>query len=247
MEVHPPHHPLHSWKDFWIHLGTITAGLLIALGMEQGVEALHRVHQRHELERDLHTEAVRNEQILGNDIRVLQADSTYLLGERRNVDALRHGVSPASLPQLAKPNDEDPFLPSAGAWSSARDSGQLALLPREQTSVFEELYAQREFLQQAVLEWFKVSDELRTFTLKAQENISGENTDIAKLTPAQRDEFSDLLSKLIVKIDSLMGNMDFYKKENDAVIRGVATVDELPQHVLAPASEAPQPSTIKTE
>jgi hypothetical protein len=41
MEVHPPHAPLHSWKDFWIHLGTITIGLLIAISLEQSVEALH--------------------------------------------------------------------------------------------------------------------------------------------------------------------------------------------------------------
>ena len=32
MDVHPPQHPLLRWRDFWVHLGTITAGLLIALG-----------------------------------------------------------------------------------------------------------------------------------------------------------------------------------------------------------------------
>jgi hypothetical protein len=239
MDVHPPHQPLHSWKDFWIHLGTITAGLLIAIGLEQSVEAIHRVHQRHELERDLYAEAVRNDQILSHDIRVLKVDNTYLLAERGNVDALRRGVSPASLPPLTKPHYEDPFLPSAGAWSSARDSGQLALLPREQTSVFEELYAQRDFLQQAILEWFKASDDVRTFILQEQDNAYGGQVDPAKLTSAQRDEYSALLSKLIVKIDTLAGDMDFYKKENTAVIRGISTVDELHQHVLTHPSDTP--------
>jgi hypothetical protein len=60
MEVHPPHQPLHSWKDFWIHLGTITIGLLIAIGLEQSVEALHHHHERRVLEADLRTEAGKN-------------------------------------------------------------------------------------------------------------------------------------------------------------------------------------------
>jgi hypothetical protein len=24
MDVHAPHGAMHSWKDFWVHLGTIT-------------------------------------------------------------------------------------------------------------------------------------------------------------------------------------------------------------------------------
>jgi len=145
MDVHPPHHPLHSWKDFWIHLGTITAGLLIAIGLEQSVEAVHRVHERHQLERDLHAEAVRNAQILQHDLQLLNSDRDYALALKANVDALRHGAAPASIRQ---PQSGDPFLTSAGAWASARDSSQLSLLPREQTSMYEELYAQRDYLQQ---------------------------------------------------------------------------------------------------
>ncbi len=53
MEVHELHERLHSWKDFWIDLGTITIGLLIALGLEAGVEQIHHVEQRHELEEEL--------------------------------------------------------------------------------------------------------------------------------------------------------------------------------------------------
>jgi hypothetical protein len=49
LDVHPPEHPAHSWRDFFIHIGTICLGLLIAIGLEQAVEALHRDHQRHEL------------------------------------------------------------------------------------------------------------------------------------------------------------------------------------------------------
>jgi hypothetical protein len=59
IDVHVPH-ATHTWKDFWIHLGTIAAGLLIAISLEQSVEALHRLHERHVLEADLQVEARRN-------------------------------------------------------------------------------------------------------------------------------------------------------------------------------------------
>jgi hypothetical protein len=39
LDVHAPHEPIHTWKNFFIHLATISIGLLIAIGLEQTVEA----------------------------------------------------------------------------------------------------------------------------------------------------------------------------------------------------------------
>jgi len=41
LDVHPPHEAAHTWKDFLIHIATIVIGLLIAIGLEQTVEAIH--------------------------------------------------------------------------------------------------------------------------------------------------------------------------------------------------------------
>jgi hypothetical protein len=246
MDVHPPHHPLHSWKDFWIHLGTITAGLLIAIGLEQSVEAVHRVHERHQLEYDLHDEAVRNAQILQHDLQVLRSDRDNSLALKANVDALRHGADPASLASLQQSDAGDPFLTSAGAWASARDSAQLSLLPREQTSMYEELYAQRDYLQQTSLELFKAQDDIASFAQKAQDTFDYGRVDPVHLTPAERDEFSALLGRLAVKTDAEAGNLDFYVAENNAVVQGAETVDKLHEGVNTMSSK-PQPSTIKDE
>src|SRR5271154_13754 len=40
MEIHKPK-PVHSWREFFVELGTITLGVLIALGAEQTVVTLH--------------------------------------------------------------------------------------------------------------------------------------------------------------------------------------------------------------
>ena len=41
MEIHPPHGPIHSLKEFSLQLVTITAGILIALSLEGLVEWNH--------------------------------------------------------------------------------------------------------------------------------------------------------------------------------------------------------------
>ncbi len=44
MDVHAPHKPIHSIKEFLVHLLAITIGLLIALGLESSVEWVHHRH-----------------------------------------------------------------------------------------------------------------------------------------------------------------------------------------------------------
>jgi hypothetical protein len=40
LDVHPPHHAASTWRDFFIRIITIVIGLLIAIGLEQTVEAI---------------------------------------------------------------------------------------------------------------------------------------------------------------------------------------------------------------
>jgi hypothetical protein len=44
MEIHKPH-AAKTWREFFIELGTIIAGILIALALEQTVEAIHWRHK----------------------------------------------------------------------------------------------------------------------------------------------------------------------------------------------------------
>src|SRR6059058_3258861 len=60
IEVHPPNEPLHGWRDFFIHLATITIGLLIALSLEGCVEFWHHRSLVHEAEDSLQTEISAN-------------------------------------------------------------------------------------------------------------------------------------------------------------------------------------------
>jgi hypothetical protein len=60
LDVHAPHESVHGWRDFLLHLVTITIGLVIALGLEGCVEWQHHRHLVHEAEQSLHTEIQNN-------------------------------------------------------------------------------------------------------------------------------------------------------------------------------------------
>src|ERR1700723_3847662 len=48
LDVHAPHHT-NTWRDFFIHIATICVGLLIAVSLEQTVEAVNHHQQRKQL------------------------------------------------------------------------------------------------------------------------------------------------------------------------------------------------------
>jgi hypothetical protein len=60
LDVHAPHETVHTWKDFFIHIATITIGLLIAIALEQTVEYLHHRHQAEEMADKLRAESLAN-------------------------------------------------------------------------------------------------------------------------------------------------------------------------------------------
>lgn len=225
LDVHPPHTSTHSWKDFWVHLGTITAGLLIAIALEQGVEAMHRNHQRHDLENDLRSEANSNVAILRHDITFFRQTRLAVRAIRTRAEAISNDKAAADLPPLPLGVDGDPLLPSAGAWASARDSNELALLTRELCSMYEELYAQREIIQRPLSDWLTSENELANFQDKLGAGKGW--LDPLVLSTEDRKLYIALLDRTVREAGLVTGNLLFYENENEAVAKGAVTIDEL--------------------
>ena len=92
LDVHPPHHAASTWRDFFVHIATICVGLLIAVGLEQSVEAFHRRQERRELEAQVREEAERNVAIIQADLKVdggYRAIVTQAMNLIRNTPAQR--------------------------------------------------------------------------------------------------------------------------------------------------------------
>ena len=77
LDIHPPHESIHSWRDFFIHIATICVGLLLAVGLEQIVEAVHHASERREMIAEFHDEAERNVVILRKDIDVQISEAEW--------------------------------------------------------------------------------------------------------------------------------------------------------------------------
>jgi hypothetical protein len=56
MELHVPHGSIRSIKDFLIHIGIVTVGVVVALGLSQLVEAYHRSRMAAETTDGIHRE-----------------------------------------------------------------------------------------------------------------------------------------------------------------------------------------------
>src|SRR5580698_5905014 len=95
IDVHPPSEPIHGWRDFFIHLSTITIGLLIALSLEGCVEWQHHRHLVHEAEASLHNEIEQNSRDLHESIDLLHKQQQALV---QDVAILRYIIENKKVP-----------------------------------------------------------------------------------------------------------------------------------------------------
>jgi hypothetical protein len=138
LDVHPPHQPIHTWKEYLLHMSTIVLGLLIAIGLEQSVEAIHRGNERSELRESLKREtkkaiadAAQTEQTENDPLRWISARTDLV-----ETALTTHQPLPAQLPR--KPHVSSSNLPIDPAWSAAKSSGLLHLLTQEEVEVYSE-------------------------------------------------------------------------------------------------------------
>ena len=139
LEVHPPHEPTHTWKDFFLHVGTICVGLLIAVSLEQTVEYFHHRHQLHYLEDALEHEIVQNKQIVQQDIDLADKIARIEKANKASLEAATRPRSHTSIvflpsPAITTDNQAAWRAPLGSVSAAARDSGTITLLPISRAS-----------------------------------------------------------------------------------------------------------------
>jgi hypothetical protein len=163
LDVHPPHAPTHTWRDFLIHIATICVGLLIAIGLEQSVEAIHHRRERDALVQEMRVEAERNIRLLHTDI-------------DRNIEKAAWNRSILTALQTSRPQDgivtvtlptHETFLPqispSRAVWSVAKTNGKVALLSEREAEIYDRLDTNSEAESRA-----QQAQELSLTALQAQ-------------------------------------------------------------------------------
>jgi hypothetical protein len=125
LDVHPPRHAIHTWKDFLIHIATIAIGLLIAIGLEQTVEYFHHRHQLRDARHQLSVELDANREILNKNI---ESVGTLQAELDRDMAVIREYQS-SKTPMNGKLSfSHSIFRPRDAAWLSVKQNGVLALM-----------------------------------------------------------------------------------------------------------------------
>ena len=219
LDVHPPHEAVHTWKDFFIHIATICIGLLIAIGLEQAVEALHRDHQRHTLQAELHQEALENQRIAAGDLRWMNVRLNWLLDFKATVDAVRdsHGklkAIPPPNPPLPANALEDVDL-GLTAWDTAGQSAHIELLPHDEALLYSKTYsmAQQE-LRQDVLTLQQVNI---VFGYLINDHGDQSHFELSQLSERQLEDLSRGIATLF----------DYLQQQKDDMLQVVASLESL--------------------
>lgn len=143
LDVHPPHESVHGWRDFLLHLLTITIGLLIALSLEGLVEWQHHRHLVHEAEQSLRTEINSNADDLKDiaaDIQKQQAELQHDLAIL-NMNILHQDVSHEHMSVAYHLSDLDDV-----SWKTAQSTGALSYMRYSEAEEYSAIYSlQHEF------------------------------------------------------------------------------------------------------
>jgi hypothetical protein len=163
LDVHPPHHAASTWRDFFIHIATIVIGLLIAIGLEQTVERIHRHYELRETREALEREQKANEKAWADD----EHDWRKVFVElKNNLTVLEYIRQHPGVPQTALPGElrwgQSPFMWNHAVWDAAQQKGVVQLMSLEEANTNQEFYGMMTLMsEQSLQAWNAINDAHR--------------------------------------------------------------------------------------
>jgi len=151
MDIHAPHQPVHSWRDFFTHIVIITIGLFLALMLEAGVDWLHHRHIVREARANIREEIESNHQNAQKDLTFIQQDIDRI---HSNIDAIHRlrADSKNFHGSLTYSMEFSSF--DAAAWTTAQDTGALGFMPYREVQDDAGLYTEQQRLNEQAVELF---------------------------------------------------------------------------------------------
>ena len=200
--VHAPHGEMGGWRGFVTHIAVVAIGLLLALGLEQGVEAAHHEFQRARLEAEMRVTFQSDLRRVQSDIRVLNGLRAYLMELRNAVNArIAGGAGPAPAASDPRNNVYAPPL-NLGSYEASKSNGSVSLLDLNRVRLYDRIEFQQDLMLRSFHQFYDTLGELRAFADRFSEKdeyITGKlaQPDLARLSPAQLVEYQVLLAKMI--------------------------------------------------
>jgi hypothetical protein len=193
IEPHAPHESVHTWKDVFIHIGIITVGLLLAIGLEQTVEFFHHRHQVTETRKVLAIERQVNARRFAIETEEFRRILPIIKMNLKIYQYLRQhpGAAEEKWPgKFSWAGLNTGYMDSA--WKTAEESTVLQYMPRAEVSLYGSLYTRLDGLSELN---GTVSDARGEVMV-----VNIQEPDARKLSVAQLDEEILLTSKLLLAL-----------------------------------------------
>jgi len=192
LEVHAPHETVHTWRDFFIHIATIVVGLLIAVGLEQVVEAVHQHRELVETREALEQEQLANEALWAANERDWRRTYVEL---KNNIMVLQYagqhvGLSPTQLPGELRWT-QSPFLMKHAAWDAAKQKGIVQRMGLDEGNSYEEYYGLMTAMGEQSLAVWNAMNEAHQFDLQ--------DSDLSHLSAAKLERIVELTTAALAK------------------------------------------------
>jgi hypothetical protein len=248
LDVHAPHESVHTWRDFFIHIATITVGLFIAIGLEQTVEHFHHLHQRHQLEDNLRDELRTNLRRDAKDFRVLADVRAYTVELKSAVTARRTGrPSPPAPPAANDPRrNEIPTAPSIVVWEAAKLDATITLLPSREINLYSAIVLQHGFTFVALDDFQHAAFALESFEERFVDTPGAFDMgylapppNLDTMSPADLTQYETLLATYIKAIDRITVRLHFFDRYNRAILDGATDRDDLGRRVFPNGTPPP--------
>ncbi len=200
LEVHAPHERIGGLRDFFIHLFTITVGLLIALSLEGCVEWQHHRHLVREAESGLRNEIEQNSKLTAS-IRQQIQDEQKLLDQDLLVLShmrIRPGPTHETLGFSFTMRSFDEVT-----WKTAQATGAFAYMPYNDARQYSDIYGTQETL-------FTVQQQVVDDVMRAASVVVTQPQEM-QLPPATIAEVTDRIGMVKMRLnllDSLVNELD---------------------------------------
>jgi len=225
IDIHPPQKSDHTWTDFFIHIGTIAIGILIAIGLEQTVELIHEHHQRIELREGIITDA----RIYLNDVDQNRDAYTGRVEDlTARIQQVRETIS------LGRPLPPPAYRPAftietirLGNLAAAKSSGLIHLLSADEingTGDAEVGVIKGEALKERAEE---AATKRVAFEQRFQTGFPSGPFDFSHITPAQLDEYLGLLLEERVRRTETLAYLELMHRGALAYLNGQRDLEKL--------------------
>ena len=232
LDVHPPHHSPNTWRDFFLHIATICVGLLIAIALEQTIEALHHHHQRDQLNEDLITEAESNQQVIARDLGLHDLEPWFLQTESAIAAAVPQGGKlhltlppPPCVAGSVGTAAVRYFAPSEAVWTAARESGLITLLPAEQARMQARLAHNYLLLAAARDHVYDGCEAILAMRQRLSQPGAQGQPDLWTLTPEQAEKLAATAAETKVAIQALLFRLRWSEVYEEGIAKGETKAD----------------------